>query len=258
MAYDGIGQRLLLFGGSSRAAMNDTWTFGAAGWSEIQTSLAPGRRALAAASTDPGNGSILLFGGSGVNDTWQWDGRWSQQTDSSAPPVLIDDTARMAFDPFAHAEILLGTPNSTLPNERPQVHAWQWTGTEWAAIAPSSTGPAPRLATALTTDPLDGGVLLFGGSGAGPGGVTDLNDTWLLKAGTWTQLTPPTKPSAGAAYAAFDEAQKVVVLLTQDGRTWTWSNSDWRLAASAGPAGRYYGSMAYDPAHQRSSMEERP
>jgi len=63
-------------------------------------------------------------------------------------------------------------------------------------------------------------------------------------------LAPATTPTGGAAYAAYDEAHKAVLLLTQDGKTWTWSNGDWRLAATTGPSGRYYGSIAYDPAHQ--------
>ena len=59
----------------------------------------------------------------------------------------------------------------------------------------------------MTHDLARGRVVLFGGRGAD--GL--LEDTWSLAAGTWTQLTPATHPSARANHVMATVAGEVVL-----------------------------------------------
>jgi len=79
----------------------------------------------------------------------------------------------------------------------------------WRALMPSSLPPARFNAAMAATD--DGRILLFGGRVASGMRVAD---TWLfdVEAGDWTELVPPTAPSARDASAmAFVGADAIVL-----------------------------------------------
>lgn len=97
-------------------------------------------------------------------------------------------------------------------------------------------------------------ALLFGG--VGPSGPS--NDTWVWKAGCWTQLTPahiPPKVTSDPAIA-YDAVHKVLVMYGDywssagptDG-TWIWDGTDWQPQTAVGP--QFVGAEAYDPSSQR-------
>lgn len=93
-------------------------------------------------------------------------------------------------------------------------------------------------------------ALLFGGQG-GPTGY--LNDTWLWKAGCWTQLSPANNPPTMSAPAiAYDAARAKAVLWGEHygptgwvAETWTWNGQDWTKSTAIGPEG--VAVAAYDP-----------
>ncbi|MGD0250225.1 MAG: PKD domain-containing protein [Thermoplasmata archaeon] len=88
LVYDSSSSELVLFGGARTThLLNDTWTFGTGGWTNVTSQVAPQPRVEVAMADDPANGTILLFGGQnvtttawGLGDTWAWSGvtdNWS-------------------------------------------------------------------------------------------------------------------------------------------------------------------------------------
>jgi hypothetical protein len=119
--------------------------------------------------------------------------------------------------------------------------------------------PSPRFGAGFAYDSQDGYYVLFGGENAS--GV-DLNDTWILQHGNWTQLNPRTAPSPRWGVAmAYDSALDSVVLFGglfalpsganfhSLGETWTFSNGSWSNVSGAlasSPHDRGYAAFSYD------------
>ena len=85
MAYDPVGERLLLFGGLNftTGTLNDTWSYTGAGWALVASASGPSARDDFGLSYDPYGSTLLLFGGSDANGTDQND-TWV----FAAPPAL--------------------------------------------------------------------------------------------------------------------------------------------------------------------------
>jgi hypothetical protein len=96
-------RQLVLFGGSnSTGLLGDTWLWNGTAWTESHDDVGPTPRCGASAAATPGG--VVLFGGcsSGgciepscdpgaeMNDTWQWDGRWTRLHPLSPPPPRTD------------------------------------------------------------------------------------------------------------------------------------------------------------------------
>jgi hypothetical protein len=74
---------------------------------------------------------------------------------------------------------------------------WEWDGSTWTSLASPSSPPARANAALATWKET---VVLFGGSDGDPTTPMDFHDTWALKGGTWTQLTPTTYPPARSGH----------------------------------------------------------
>jgi len=74
-------------------------------------------------------------------------------------------------------------------------------------------------------------VVLFGGYDQGSG--TTFNDTWTFNGSTWTQVGPPSSPSARTSPAMGTMGDLVVLFGGADAAgqylrdTWTFNGSDW-------------------------------
>lgn len=88
-AWDAPDGAAVLFGGAGAngAPRNDTWSFGATGWTNLTTAAgtAPAARTNTTLAFDAGRSALLLFGGEGVgtafSDTWAFSaGRWTALT----------------------------------------------------------------------------------------------------------------------------------------------------------------------------------
>jgi hypothetical protein len=131
--------------------------------------------------------------------------------------------------------------------------AWRWNGVTWIADGPGQP-PTRPVQFAAAYDGLRKNIVLFGGLPTGGSGST--NDTWTWDGATWTQQHPRHVPPAlshGLAYAAYDAARGVVVLVlgpeASSTQTWTWNGTDWtQQHPASSPAGRYFASIAYDDA----------
>jgi PKD domain-containing protein/galactose oxidase-like protein len=136
----------------------------------------------------------------------------------------------------------------------------QWTNlTGLLPISPPCRGGA-----AMSKDPPDDEIVLFGGTGStetpcGPN-VTVVGDSWAYTAGGWeklVQLAGSTPSNRTGAVSAFDPALGCVVLfggqdvnLTPLNDTWEFCHGAWtQLSAGNEPPARSDAAATYDPQH---------
>jgi PKD repeat protein len=173
-----------------------------------------------------------------------------------APPTGYAES--VTYDPMANLTVLFG---GCLADQCPSNQTWAFSNGSWTNITPLTGSPPARDYASMDFDPNMGGVLLFGGAGAG--GVPR-NDTWLFRGGFWTNVSyvgGGPAPRLGAAMA-FDPAPEengsvlyggcVDVSLSYNcfNDTWVWQGwSGWvpLTPSLTGPEVGFAG-MAYDPA----------
>ncbi|TMB75714.1 MAG: hypothetical protein E6J46_13685, partial [Chloroflexi bacterium] len=162
------GNRILLFGGRSYNVkyFGDVWAWDGKTWSRVDRDPTPPGRGNPAATWDPIDSSLFIFGGSGFNssagpgalgtplgDAWSLTGGKWTQVNSSGPGRLAFANAMWDGKKIV---VLLGMP---CPN--PSGDAWGWDGKAWLKLA--SAGISARYGAASAESP-DGKALLFGGS----------------------------------------------------------------------------------------------
>ncbi|HEU4418942.1 MAG TPA: hypothetical protein VFT55_08385 [Planctomycetota bacterium] len=122
---------------------------------------------------------------------------------------------------------------------------------QWGPL-PTNDAPAPRSRALLAFDYAGNRTLMFGGNWS--------NEFWALSGGTWTQLTPATRPSARArANIAPNPLSGEILLYGGDtsgsqlanDETWLWDGTNWQQQTPATtPGGLARHGMAYDLARQ--------
>lgn len=261
VVYDGVSRQLLLFGGTQASgqyqSLGDTWTRGDNGWSLSVVQSAPTARAGALAVYDPVHANVLLFGGQTsshqlLSDTWIWNGSsWAVQKPNNSPHGLFPKAGNLTFDSARGEAILFGnTGIGTGTTQGPPTFTWGWTGSDWVQKN-TITSPPFRFAAAMAYDGASKNLVLFGGYQCESAPSCKLGDTWLWDGSAWKEAasTSPSLPTAGPAYAAYDEKANRLWLLTIDGAMWLWSGSSW-LQQGAYPAfaNRLDGAMVFDGA----------
>jgi len=142
------------------------------------------------------------------------------------------------------------TPESIAPTPVGTQH-------QWAVLAPSSVGPAPRQSSVFVYDPVDDQLLLFGGKGQ-PG---FLNDLWRYKLTTkkWERISVEGGPSPRSGANGFwDPVRKQLLLVGgvdvagYHSDVWAYNpakNSWQRLSPDDKSRNRAYAIAVYDPVH---------
>jgi hypothetical protein len=122
----------------------------------------------------------------------------------------------------------------------------------WTQQSPTNV-PTTRRAGGLVFDPIQNGVLMYGGLQSP---TLTLNETWLFAGGNWTQLSPATTPPPRWGHRmVFDSRRNRIV--TFGGRsptttanandTWEWDGSNWQqMSPAVSPNARAFYSMAFD------------
>ena len=174
--------------------------------------LKPRNRLSPAFAYSAADAAAVMFGGQTYNDTWVLDAitqSWVQmRADGAAgsPPRRGQITNSMAYDEVHDLFVLFGgrcgngSGCSGTAYGQPLNDTWVYRiGTNtWTRMFPP-VSPSPRNQHTLTYDPVNGVVLLFGGSGAGT-----FNDTWVysVAANTWTQVPAATPPESRRLHGA--------------------------------------------------------
>lgn len=193
---------------------------------------------------------------------------------SAGPSPDAREHAAMAYDPAAGAVVLFGgigsgSAGSGLPGSV-FGDTWSWSHDAWTNLSPNLTAaPSPRYGAAMTYDPAEDALLLFGGYAENPSTSVGhpLRDTWEFTNGSWRNVTAsvgiaPPVPCCGWVSAqalpsmVWDSTDGIALLTIPSARPWgteTWEflNHTWvnRTAASGPePTFRTWSALADDPA----------
>ncbi|HET7467984.1 MAG TPA: kelch repeat-containing protein [Candidatus Dormibacteraeota bacterium] len=163
----------ILFGGG--AAFNDTlygdaFAWDGRAWTRIDREPRPPARYGAAVAWNPGDSSLLVFGGNGLDpnagpgaagtplgDTWSLKGGAWTRLASTGPPATGQPNAIWQSNP-GRLLVMFGMAGTC---RKPTNAMWAWDGTAWSQLA--SAPVPPRWGAALAQAP-DGSALVFGGS----------------------------------------------------------------------------------------------
>lgn len=223
MAYDAASHQMVLFGPDYG---NDTWLWSGSAWTQTDDATdlgctstctdSPPDRNVFAMTYDAASGSIIIFGGNELNDTWAWHGStWTQVADGtdpgctdscpSSPPS--NTGGRMAYDPTTKQVILFGGGND-YEWDYNDTWALTWHGGStytWAQVDDSTDprctigcidSPPDRNVNTFAFDPATNQLVLFGGELTG-GRANGLNDTWIWTGSAWQQVDDNNGKAAG-------------------------------------------------------------
>lgn len=250
MAYDAARDQIVLFGGASTAVTDETWIWNGNHWIQRYPQNHPSARWTAGMAYDENRQRMVLFGGvtdiygSGLGDTWEWDGTDWTQIITSHQPSPRGVHGQIAYDPVRQRVILFG--GGTLPGHPLYSDTWEFDGEDW--LLASNSGPSPRVAGAMCFDATAGETILFGGGNWNP----YCNDTWAWNDTTWTQRFPSQDPpSRQSAQMIYDTVRGRGVIFGGDqgailGDTWEWDGTIWEQMYVPGPSDRCCYGFAYD------------
>jgi hypothetical protein len=204
-AYDPSLGGIVLFGGKNLSGpLQDTWLLKNGVWTNLtgQVGQAPPARVSPALVYDPVDGYLVLYGGRTpsaiLNDTWTFNGvGWSDVTPNqinatNSPPHRYQ--ASMTFDMADGYVLLFGGYSTTNLQPLALNDSWRFVAGTWTRIS-TPTSPSARAGAAMSYDPTQSEVVLFGGTN---NSSSELNDTWTFSSGVWTSTadTSPLAPSA--------------------------------------------------------------
>ncbi|MBV8842534.1 MAG: hypothetical protein JO307_06965 [Bryobacterales bacterium] len=265
IVYDSARSKIILFGGQDAQGnyLNDIWEWdtGAQMWTNVTptTGSLPSPRSYFGMAYDPVRAKVVIYGGgannsiNSIGDTWEWDAAGKAWTQSAAASPIYAGLrgGSLAWDPNTQQIILFGgIPYWQTLNG----NTYSYSSTAgWNLL--TNSGPAPRMAQAMATDPVRSRVVMFGG-------VTDngaVQDTWEWNGSSWTQVSSGgIAPAARAdAAMAYDNGTGAMLLfggdassaIVQDTATWEWNGSAWTaLTTQTSPSARFT-AMAYDNMH---------
>lgn len=197
MAHDKTRIETVLFGGSAGGGFlvtdqpTETWIWSGnpRRWRCATTTKRPPWRRYHAMAYDEINQRVIMFGGTGasvsavLNDTWSWDGfQWTQLFPATSPSARLGHA--MVFSPALGQIVMFGgnaDPFPTIVND-----TWTWNGADWVLLHNGVSGaPTARTGHALAIDPVNGRILMHGGS-------SGASETWQFNTAgnTWTNVTP--------------------------------------------------------------------
>ncbi|MDX2091935.1 MAG: hypothetical protein SFX73_28995 [Kofleriaceae bacterium] len=226
----------------------ETWEWNGLGWRRTSISGPVGAEA-AGLAYDARCGDVVLYGGTSQtvrrNETWFYDGAWTQFT-GTTPPGRAAHV--MAYDAQRGELIVFGGTNGTILDE-----TWRFSGPcearAWTRATPAFSPPG-RVGGGLAFDARRGVLVLFGGGTRS----ADLADTWEWNGITWTERTPSTSPPPRRDHAmAYDARRGRVVIFggisgfSERSDTWEWDGTTWtQLQTVVSPPARTGMTMAPD------------
>jgi hypothetical protein len=272
-AYDAHDSYVVVFGGfGAQGFERGTWRYEAGLWTNLtppvlSSSNSPSGRYQVSMAYDEADGYVVLFSGQGCyggvhpcRDTWKFSGGiWTNIsaafTNSTNTPPGRSGTA-MAYDSTDGYVVMFGGAGDSSVLQ----DTWKFLGGNWTNLTPRaldvSNSPSPRFYAAMADDPVDGYLVLFGGSGCSGSGC---GDSWSFSAGQWTLSSGSASmpgPRYGAAMA-YDPVDGYVLMHGGDSNlcpggeacpdSWAFSGGSWNelSATSVVPAG-YLASMVDD------------
>lgn len=199
MAYDETRGKVVLFGGNVLTGggttpnmQNDTWERDGGGWSLVSPMTSPSGRFFTSIAWCQATDSLIMFGGATgtsasdrINETWSYDGDWTQLSPATSPSVRSFASNQMC----AYGTGVLMFDGGTVS----PIETWFFDGTDWTDLNPPNR---PGNGGVLALDEPSGWPILFAGSPS--------QETWAFIDGNWQQIPtladPPIRGDLGMAY----------------------------------------------------------
>jgi hypothetical protein len=246
LGYDEANGKLVLFGGSLfGTGYPQTWTTSdpSMGWELIQTDTVVPNKWGAAMAWDATNSNLLMFGGSGTDDMWTWDGSdWTEVDVTPKPPARSNHS--LVADPATGDIYLYGGRLAATNSDSNDL--WVWNGTSWSQLnQPGTTTNHVRFYTPAVWDASDSTLYVYNSA---------YNQTFKFESGDWIQLAtgPSIQLGLGCTFV-YNPATESSILFGGDrnaGETWELRDGAWiKLAPSNTPPHRYYHASAYHAAN---------
>jgi len=194
--YDARNRRVILFGGTdSLGNLNDVWSFDVDGrtWEKrTPTGGPPAPRFGHNAVYDPAGHRFF-------SDTWLLDlstFRWTEATPASRPAARYGSAS--VFDVGSRRLAMFG--GFTTAGRYQDSQAFSPDAAAWTDLTPPGTRPVERCLHTAAYEAARGRMIVYGGQRSGP-----LDDLWAfdLAAATWSNLTPPSRPSGRMFASSF-------------------------------------------------------
>ena len=270
--HAGLGGVVLLGGADNdNVLFDDTWLWDGTDWLSLSEGRRPEPRDRHALVYDTVHYTLVMFGGSqGSSDsqvaphTWLFeDGGWRRLTcvQTTDCPAARSGHA-MVWDSARERAVLFGGGFSSGGSYTAFDDTWEFDGTTWIEKFPATSPPA-RTMTAMAYNPVEGRVVLFGGSEESAPNSTAFDDTWEYDGTNWA-LVPTTNPppARGVHVMTWDASNQEVVMmggvsvgfsgLTD---TWTYDGTDWTEKVLAlAPAARGRPVLVFDPLRRRTVL----
>ena len=184
LVYDTANRRAIMFGTSS-----GTWQWNGSFWTQLVTQNIPTTTSFAhrMAYDSHRRRVVLSVADFDAPETWEFDGtNWINvvpNAELNPPGRAIHD---LTYDSSRRKTVMFGGLRLSGTGGY-MFDTWEYDGTRWTNVTPSTINPQGRLGPSLVYDTARQRVVLFGGSRADAASSLASNTTWELK--------PPTKPS---------------------------------------------------------------
>jgi hypothetical protein len=246
LAFDDRDGYLVYFAGPNFAGSylscssgNETWSYRAGTWTQLNPPVSPSPRFGAAMSNDSLDGSVLLFGGLGtphnssrpsdyLNDTWEFRaGNWKPISPSTSPSPR--EEAGLAYDTADGYTLLFGGVNSDASGPPGLSDTWSFSGGSWTQLHPPVSPPGPE-PDAFSYD-ASGGVVVYTTAWNYSGPIQEI--VWTFHAGLWTRMTSSAPVERVAAGTAFDYRDGYLIFFGGFGYpanlqdTWSFHGGSW-------------------------------
>jgi hypothetical protein len=257
MAYDPVNDSVILFGGlvigsEGLNALDDTWSWDGARWTELHPTASPPGLSGALLGYDPATGSLVLTGGDTstpgghleeTDATWSWDGSaWTGEAAGDLP--ASDQPTALATD-SATGQLILMTTGAGCQG----LDTWEWGGSTWVLLHPVASPPA-TFEAGLVFDPRTDGLDFF----PAPAGCVGVDETasatppvWSWNGSTWSTATAQPDTVLTGSWELTTSSGAALVVTS--GGTYQWSGGDgggWSQVSTSPAAGD--AAIAYDAA----------
>ena len=224
---------------------------------------------------------VILYGGSGLTDTWAYDintHTWTKMAPAQSPPR---GGGEMAYDEQSDRAILFlnqhGWPQPT--DALSETWAYDYNTDTWTNMEPENAPPA-IVGAPLVYDTQADRIIMFGGLDNAAlidsRSIVFLNDIWVydFDSNTWTKMEPTSGPSGRNYHVmTYDAAADRVIVFGGAvppadptsaefpweiaGDTWAYdyNTNTWEaLEPAKAPSPRNYSAMVYDAASNQSIL----
>ncbi len=221
MSYIAEG-KVLMFGGSYGADLQDTWVYDLASddWSPFSPALKPAHRLYHAMAHIEGD-KVLLFGGydpyvAVYGDTWVFDlsdGTWTEMNPPEAPSNRFShQLVAMPGD-----QVLLYGGDHGFSGVSDETWIYDLSENTWTQMTPPAT-PGARASHSMASLGGDKALLFAGGSASSLFAYGDATWVYDLSDDTWTEMSPSSHPIGGFGHAMAHIGQDRAVLFGGYGR----------------------------------------